>query len=115
MEKVDSPLEMFSSILIQQYIRLMTAAAYHQSEGKQNVFSFIMEPADYEQMISEPLQTALLNLDLQYDAESKRLDVTPNAEFIEQYQNAIMQDVAEKYFANYAHRYDRYIRFIAAV
>lgn len=112
MEKVDGPLEVFSSILIQQYIRLMTAAAYNQSEGKKHVFSFAMAPADYEQMISEPLQTALLNLDLQYDAASKQLNVTPNDEFIEQYQNAIMQDVAEKYFANYAHRYDKYIQYI---
>lgn len=114
MEKAEGELEVFSSILMQQYIRLMVAAAYHQSEGRQTTFSFAINPANYELMMQEPLQTALLNLELFYDKEAEKLNVTPNSEFIEQYQNAIMKDVAEKYFANYAHRYERYIRFIAA-
>ena len=114
MEKVDGQLEVFSSILMQEYIRLMTAAAYHQSEGQQTVFGFDIAPNDYEQMMAEPLQTALLGLTLEYDAVNGRLNVTPNAEFIEQYQNAIMKDVAEKYFTNYAHRYDKFIRFVPA-
>ena len=112
MEKVDGELEVFSSILMQEYIRLMTAAAYHQSEGRQSTFVFDIAPSDYEKMRAEPLQTALLGLTLEYDAANSRLNVTPEAEFIEQYQNAIMKDVAEKYFTNYAHRYDKFIRFV---
>ena len=56
----------------------------------------------------------MLNLDLKYDAEKEILTVTPNAEFIEQYENAIMEDVAEKFMTNYQHRYDKFIHLAEA-
>lgn len=114
MEAPDKELEVFSAILLHQYIRLAVAALYHQSGGEKKAFCFKINAENYEKMMAEPLQTALLNLDLKYDAEKEILTVTPNAEFIEQYENAIMEDVAEKFMTNYQHRYDKFIHLAEA-
>ena len=76
----------------------------------------ISPPCPFETTPSEVENTATrVGVEvLEYDAANSRLNVTPEAEFIEQYQNAIMKDVAEKYFTNYAHRYDKFIRFVPA-
>lgn len=112
MEAPQEQLQVFSAILLHQYIRLMVAATYFQSGGKQKICRFAINATNYEQMRNEPLQTALLNLDLNYDTKTEILSVTPNDEFIEQYSNAIMEDVSEKFFTNYGHRYDKFIQFL---
>ena len=63
-------------------------------------------------MIEEPLQTSLLGLQLNYDAATQILTVVPDDEFIAEFENNIMRDVALQYADAYKNRYEKYISFI---
>lgn len=112
MEQVKGQLEVFSAILLQQYIRLLTAAVYHRSEKAIKETKFKITPEIYKQLREEPLQTSLLGLNLNYDEKAQILTVVPDAEFLEEFTNNIMRDVALQYADIYKCRYAKFISFI---
>ena len=109
MSELDSELGVFSEILVQQYIRLMTAAVYHRSDKKIIGAKFKISSQNYIQMMQEPVKASLIGLDLQYDEANEILSVVPDAEFLEEFENNIMHDVALKFYDTYRQRYASYI------
>ena len=61
MEAPTEELEVFSSILLQEYIRLMTAADYVKHENNLSGAKFAVSEDNYKKMMEEPLQTALIS------------------------------------------------------
>lgn len=112
MEAPTSELETFSSILLQEYIRLMTAAEYIKHENNISAAKFQMSKENYERMMEYPLQTALIGLSLNFADDV--LSVVPSAEFMLQYDNAIMKEVVLLFDTNYKNRYAKYIKIIDA-
>lgn len=110
MEAPKNQLEVFSPLLLLEYIRLMTAAAFLAEEKPQNA-TFFMQEDDYKNMMKEPLQTALIGLQLNYEAATKELHVIPNEAFLQRYNNKIMREVALMYAANYGSRYQNFIQY----
>ena len=109
MAETDKTLEVFSAILIEQYIRLMTAAVYHRSEKQTVGANFKISAENYAKMREDESQTSLIGLDLKYDEQQNLLHVTPDAEFLEEFENNIMRDVALKFYDTNMHRYASYI------
>lgn len=109
MNDADSELKVFSAILMQQYIRLMTAALYHRSEKQIIGASFKISAQNYAKMREDESQTSLIGLDLKYDEQQNLLHATPDAEFLEEFENNIMRDVALKFYDTNMHRYASYI------
>lgn len=109
MAETDKTLEVFSAILIEQYIRLMTAAVYHRSEKQIIGADFKISPENYTQMLQDASQTSLLGLELTYDEKQNILHATPDAEFLEEFENNIMRDFALKYYDENMNRYKNYI------
>lgn len=109
MNDADSELKVFSAILMQQYIRLMTAALYHRSEKKVIGASFKISAQNYAKMREDESQTSLIGLDLKYDEQQNLLHATPDAEFLEEFENNIMRDVALKFYDTNMHRYKSYV------
>lgn len=112
MEAPTEKLQVFSSLLLQQHIRLVTAAVYWRSDEQVKTAVFAMTAENYAQMMAEPLQALLINLQLDYDAASERLTVTGNDKFFAEYANPNMKDVALQHFEKYHDRYADYIRFV---
>lgn len=110
-EEVKGVLEKFSPLLLQDYIRLMTAACYIKSENKTSGVRFKMLAEHYEKMRAEPLQAPLIGLTLDYDAAASVLTVTADEKFLALYENKIMNNVALQYFDVYGKRYENYISY----
>lgn len=113
MEAPTTPLEVFSSILLQEYIRTMTAAQYIKNDDNPTNVKFNISAENYAKMIAEPLQVALLDLTLEYDSTVEVLTVVPGQEFLEHYHNKIMRDVALQFSEQYKDRYKNFITLIA--
>ena len=112
-EKVEGELKVFSSILLQDYIRLMTAAVYIQTADTPcGGVKFKISADTYEKMCAEPLKAPLIGLTLVYDAATEVLTGQADEAFIRQYDNKIMNSVALKYFEDYRHRYASYINYL---
>ena len=105
MEAPTTELEVFSSLSIQEYIRLMTAAYYLQNEKKCNGAMFKVSAENYAKMLEEPLQMPLIGLTLTFDAQKETLTAVPNEDFLNQYDNKIMAEVVSQYYNNYKNRY----------
>lgn len=110
MEAPKEELEIFSSILLQEYVRLMTVAAYIKHENNLSGVKFAISKENYDKMMAEPLQTALIGLDLKFTADV--LTVVPNNELLQQYENKIMKEVVQIYWDNYKNRYAKFIKII---
>lgn len=110
MEAPEVGLEVFSSILVQEYIRLMTAAYYIKHDRNVECVRFNMKKADYDHMMEEPLQAALIGLSIQFSDDI--LTVSADSDFLEHYENKIMEEVALLYWKNYGQRYVKYISII---
>lgn len=115
MEQVEGKLEVFSAILLQQYIRLQTAAAYYRAQKNMVAAKFKLSADVYAKMCAEPLQTSLLGLQLVYDENAQILTVTPDEEFLQEFENNIMRDVALQYADTYNERYAAFISFAGIV
>lgn len=105
MEAPTTELEVFSSISLQEYIRLMTAAYYLQHQNQCNGAKFSMSAENYAKMMNEPLKMPLIGLSLIFDNDANVLTVTPTANFLHQYDNKIMADVVNQFYNNYKMRY----------
>lgn len=110
MESPKTELEIFSSILLQEYVRLMTVADYIKRAEDFKCARFRIKSEDYDKMMQEPLQTALIGLELSFAADV--LTVVPDAELLKQYDNKIMREVALMFWDNYKNRYAGYINII---
>ena len=129
MEAPTEELEVFSSILLQEYIRLMTAADYIKHEnnlsGAKFAISdenykkmmedlsgakFAISDENYKKMMEEPLQTALIGLNVQFAGEV--LTAVPSEDFLKQYENKIMKEVVLMFWDNYKNRYAKFIKII---
>lgn len=110
MNDVDGELKVFAPILIQQYVRMQTAAHYISSDGNEKKTKFRISPENYKKMTDEPLQAMLIGLELEYDKGKEILTVCPDAEFISEFQNSIMHDVALQYADIYDNRYASVIK-----
>lgn len=110
MEAPQNELEVFSAILIQEYIRLMTVADCIKHEGESKGAKFAINDENYKKIIQEPLQTALLGLELNY--ANGVLSVIPSQDLMKQYENKIMKEMALMYWDNYGKRYAKYITII---
>ena len=111
MEAPKEPLTIFSSILLQEYVRLMTAAKFIKNNETEKTAHFKISAENYDKMMAEPLKTALLGLSLEYNREDALLSATPDDYFIEQFNNKIMCDVALTYAENYGKRYTEFMEF----
>lgn len=113
-----SPTEIFSPILIENYIRFETAAQYIKAleEGASGdvVVSakFKISKAYFEQLKNSDNQAPLLGLTLDYDESTEILTVTVDAYFKELYENKIMRDVALKQCEDCKERYSKFISLV---
>ncbi|MBQ8482339.1 MAG: hypothetical protein IJ532_07390 [Alphaproteobacteria bacterium] len=110
MEAPTEELEVFSSILLQEYIRLMTAANCFKHENDLSGAKFAISKENYDRMMDEPLQTALIGLDIKF--ADNVLIAVPCEEFLKQYENKIMKEVALMFWDNYKNRYAKFISII---
>ena len=110
MEAPTTELEVFSAILLQEYIRLMTVATYIQNDNNINGAKFSITGENYAKMLNEPLQSGLIGLNLQF--ENDILTVIPNPKVLQQYNNKILKEVVLTFLNNYKNRYAKYIKII---
>lgn len=108
MENPELPLETFSAISLMEYIRLMTAAHLINHDKDTNA-SFKISAEDYKKILAEPLQTPLIGLSLSYNEQNAILTVTPESDFLPQYENKIMKEVVQTFYENYKKRYIRWL------
>ena len=117
MADATQPMEDFSPILIQNYIRFETAYNLVQNEDAGNTdfekaVKFKIAKDYYEQMHAFEVQAPLIGLDLSYDETSEILTATPLEYFTTEYQNKIMRDVAGKQHNDCLIRYSKFIQKI---
>jgi hypothetical protein len=110
MESPQTELEMFSPLLIFEYIRLMSVAAFIKAENKIDAAKFKISAADYERLMQEPLQTALIGIDTRY--ENGILSATPTEKCLARYEHKVMKEGVLQYWDNYGKRYANYISII---
>lgn len=107
MEAPTEKLQIFSSILLQEYIRLMTVAVCLQNPNKDKVVTFKMSENNYQKMLQEPLQSALLGLDVSWN--NGIVSVIPEDKTLAQYSNKVMKESLLLYCNNYKDRYSDFI------
>ncbi|MBQ7633448.1 MAG: hypothetical protein IJS88_04980 [Alphaproteobacteria bacterium] len=110
MESPKIELEMFSPLLIFEYIRLMSVAAYIKAENKIDGAKFKISAADYERLLQEPLQTALIGIDTHY--ENGVLIAKPTEKCLKRYEHNVMKEGVLQYWESYGKRYANYISII---
>ena len=117
MADATQPMEDFSPILIQNYIRFETAynLVTNQDAGKtdfEKAVKFKISKDNYEQMRAFEVQAPLIGLDLSYDETNEILTATPQELFETAYQNKIMRDVSGKQHDEFLTRYSNFIQKI---
>ena len=108
-------MEKFYPILIQSYIRSVTAAQLvkKQEENKDILpVKFRINKEYYNQILESDIQTPLIGLKLSYDENNLILSVEPEAYFITEYENQIMRDVAVKQVELCRLRYSKFIEIV---
>lgn len=108
-EEVNGELEVFSPLLLQEYIRLMTIATYINNENKVNCVKFSVKQDVYDKIMEEELKAPLIGLKLNFGNDI--LEVSADNDLLSLYENKIMRDVSLNYFDRYAKRYDKYITY----
>lgn len=103
------PAKSFSPILIEEYIRLMTAAHYIRSEDKSGSIQFKIAPDDFKAVQECHIQAPLIGLTLQYNEDSGVLTVTGSEEFTQMYENKIQEEVALNFEIVNKQRYAQWI------
>ena len=105
--------EIFSPVLIEEYIRLMTASHCIKAEDKFSPALFKINKDTYTQIKTYPLQAPFIGLSLSYDEAKEVLSVTPQEEFIKQYENKIQEEVALNFAIVNTKRYSKWISVIS--
>ena len=101
--------DLFSPILIEEYIRLMTAAHCIQAKGKKLPLQFLIREEFYVQIQNNPIHAPLIGLTLSYDNKTNILTVTATEEFCKTYENKIQEEVAINYAKVNTKRYAKFI------
>lgn len=109
-EEVKGELEVFSSLLLQEYIRLMTIATYITNENNISCVKFSVKQDVYNMIMEENLKAPLIGLKLKFMNDI--LEVEADEELLSLYENKIMRDVSLTYFDKYAKRYSKYITYV---
>ena len=104
--------ENFSPILIEEYLRLMTAAHYIQNEDKKTPVRYEISPEYYEQVKNCPIQAPLIGMSLNYDETSKTLSVSVDEDFLHMYENKIQEEVALNFQIVNTKRYSKFIKVL---
>lgn len=117
MADATQPMDDFSPVLIQNYIRFETAYNLVQNEDAGNTdfekaVKFKIAKDHYKQMRAFEVQAPLIGLDLSYDEENEILTAMPTEYFVTEYQNKIMRDVAGKQHNECLIRYSKFIQKI---
>lgn len=112
MEKVNQELSVFSSLLVQEYVRIMTMAHYFKTQDKDKTAKFHVSAEHYDAMVHTDLAMPLIGLKLEYDQEKNILSVIPDEKLIEHYDTQIMKEVVDQYYDSYKNRYKSYIFLI---
>lgn len=110
MESPQNVLEVFSPLLIFEYIRLMTVAEYVRENKTTECVKFKINAANYELLMQEPLQTALIGIETHF--ENGVLTTVPSAKCLQQYEHKVMKEGVLQYAENYGKRYENYISII---
>ncbi|MBR1825658.1 MAG: hypothetical protein IJ770_03630 [Alphaproteobacteria bacterium] len=110
MEAPETVLEMFSPLLILEYIRLMSVASYIKHEGQANGVKFKISAADYERLMQEPLKTALIGIETSFANDV--LTAVPSEKCLALYEHKVMRESVLQYWDNYGKRYENYIAVI---
>ncbi len=110
MESPKTELEIFSPLLIFEYIRLMSVAAFIKADGQVSEVKFKISTDDYERLMREPLQTALIGIDTHF--ENGVLTAIPNKKCLALYEHKVMKEGVLQYWDNYGKRYAKYISII---
>lgn len=108
-------MEEFYPVLVQNYIRFETAAAYVKAQEEKREISavkFKIAKDYYQQMRAHDIQAPLIGLILDYNEADDILNVVPEAYFLEEYENQIMRDVAVKQAELCRNRYSKFIEII---
>ena len=111
-EEVKGELEVFSALLLQNYIRIITAALYIKHENKLNGVSFKISKDNFAEMNATEIQAPLIGLNIQYNPDNEMLTSVPNEDFLKLYENKIMRDVTLKFYDDYR---ERYVKFICLI
>lgn len=109
MEKPENKLEVFSPLLLENHIRLITLANCIIGEDKNTKTIFSISAENYQNMVSYKLQTPFIGVISSYDEKAEKLSCSAEQELYEMYANKIMREVALVYKENYLHRYDKFI------
>lgn len=110
MEAPETPLEVFSAVLIEEYVRLMTAADYLQHPEKSGGTKFKISSQIFEKLHQEELHYPLIGLKIDYTDDV--LTAVPDDEFLAAYDNKIMKEVVLLYAENYKNRYKNFINVL---
>ena len=102
--------DLFSPILVEEYIRLMTAAHCIQAEDKTSPLQFLIKEEFYVQIQNNPIQAPLIGLTLSYDNKTNILTVSPTEDFCKMYENKIQEEVALNYAKVNTKRYAKFIK-----
>lgn len=105
-------LDTFSAVLLEEYLRLMTAAFYIKSETKTGSIKFKIKPEYYQQIQASPIQAPLIGLTLDYDEAQEILTITGNEKFIQMYENKIQEEVALNFELVNKKRYSKFISLV---
>src|SRR5574344_1312311 len=105
-------LEVFSPILVEEYIRLNAVANCIKKEKGSALTKFKIKPEHYAKVKNEYIQAPLIGVNLQYDEQNEMLIASVSAELNKIYENKIMNEVAVKFSENYKNRYAEYIKVI---
>ena len=112
-EDILSETEIFYPILIEEYIRLITAAFHIQNQDDNTPVQFKISKEHYQQIINCPIQAPLIGLALSYNESSQVLSVTADKYFLTMYENKIQKEVALNFQLTNTKRYSKYIEQIS--
>ena len=116
MSEVNSALEEFFPILIENFIRFETASLYvgTRETGAEvpPAAKFKIAPEYYKQIVNNEITAPLIGLQMSYDEDSSILTVKPTPYFMELYENKIMSDVALKQSEENRGRYSKFIETV---
>lgn len=110
MEKPADLLEVFSPLLLENHIRMLTIANCIIAENKDEKTTFSITNDDYKKMTEYAQQSPLIGINLQYDEKTQKLSANIEQSIYDAYANKLMREVALLYKENYFHRYDKFIR-----
>jgi len=110
MESPKTELEIFSPLLIFEYIRLMSVAACIKAENGTDGAKFKISADDYARLMQEPLQTALIGIETHF--ENGVLTACPTEKCLARYEHKVMREGVLQYWDNYGKRYAKYISII---